>query len=750
MTIFKRLISTLGLTALLALTACGGGGPLVESTTGTGTGTGTVTASDLSLSLSAASLVNTGATTVTATVTALDANRNTVPGVAVTLSVNSDAVLTVQGTAGSVTSTAGTLLATVGIGSNRTNRTITVTATAGSVTKTASLEVVSAAVGTTPKSIEIIAASTTVGTGGDGVLITAFVKDENNNALAAAPVTFSAKTGTLSAVSSVTNAAGAATASFASGVQRNNRDATITVTSGTVTKDLTLRIDGTKLTLSGPTSLIVGNTAIFDVVATDSKGNPISAVAITPSSSLRNAISPSAATLTNSSGQARFSYTATNATTADSSELLLFSMEGASISPSPALSISSQDFTFVAPAINASIEAGKAVELRVRLRSNSVAQAGKPVTFTATSGVLSPAPTALTSDGTQLACDGSGSAVPAGVACVMLTSSSAGPVTVQATTKAADGTSTSTTVPLVVVAKQPTNITLQISPTAIAPNTSAASGNTATVQAKVVDASGNPVQGATVNFTRITDNSGGNLLQASAVTDASGQASVAYRSGGQSTANNGVVLQAALADFPAVTPPQASLTVNQSALFIALGTGNAISNFDSQTYKKDWVVYVTDANGIPVNGATLSVKAIPTHYLTGRMVLSGQLYVYSGPIFQCRNEDANTNGILDAGEDDNGDKQLWPGNVIAITPGSVQTSNGVATLTLLYAESYVPWVRLQLTASATVAGTESKTSTEFVVVGVAADFTATGGPPAGLVSPFGESPKAGAVCTQLQ
>jgi hypothetical protein len=741
MTIFKRLISTLGLTALLALTACGGGGPVLDSNTGTGTGTGTgtVTASDLSLSLSAASIVNTGASTVTATVTALDANRNVVPGVAVTLSVNNDAVLTVQGTAGSVTSAAGTLLATVGIGSNRTNRTITVTATAGSVTKTVALQVVDASVGTTPKFIEVIAATTTVGTGGDGVLVTAFVKDDNNNALTATPVTFKADTGTLSGVSSSTNTAGAATATFASGVDRRNRTATITVTSGTIVKTLTLPITGTKLTLSGPTSLIVGGTATFDISAIDSKGAVISGAAISATSTLGNALTVSGSSETNSSGQVHYIYKATNPGT----DSVTFAYTGgdASISPSPALVVSAQDFSFVLPNSAASqnqIAVGTPQEIRVLLRNASGPQVGKTISFAATGGVLSPSSFAVTSDGVnQRACDGSGAVLPAGTACVLLTSQYAGPLTVQATVA---GSSTSTTLPLAVIATIPTRLTLQISPTAISPNATTAGGNQATAIAKVIDASGNPVQGQTINFTRVVDTSGGNLLQASAVTDSSGQASVAYRSGAQSTGNNGVQLRATVANFQTVTG-DAYLTVNQAALFIALGTGNTITNLDNQTYKKDWVVYVTDSNGIPVNGATLAIKSIPVAYRTGALVWNGTRYEYSNPTWECRSEDANADGLLDAGEDDNNDGVLWPGNVIAVAPGSVQTVNGVATISLIYAESYAPWVRIRLTASATVAGTESKTFTEFIVGGVSTDFTVLANQPAGLVSPFGTLPK---------
>ena len=678
---------------------------------------------DLVLTLSSASILNNGAASVTATVTALDANRNAVSGAPVVLSANSDAVVTVQGAGGSVTSAAGTLVASVSIGSNRANRTITVTATSGAVTKTATLQVVDAAVGTTPSTIELIASATTVGTGGDPIVITAFVKDENNNALPAAPVTFKASTGTLSSASSVTNAAGAATASFSSGVERSNRTATITVTSGTVSKALTLPITGTRLTLSGPSSLILSGTSPFDVTVTDSKGNVVPGTTVTATSSLGNGLAPSAGAVTNSSGQTRFVYTATNA----GIDKLVFSGAGTTASPSPDLIVSGQDFAFIAPAPSSTIPVNTSALVQVRLRSGGQPQAGATINFAATGGTLSSS-TAVTDAN--------------GVASVFVASSSAGPLTVQASVMS--GT-TSATLPLLIVATQPSTLVLQVSPTALAPNSSATGGSQAQLIAKVTDTAGNPVQGQTVNFSRTTDPSGGNLLQASATTDQNGQASVAYRPGAQSTAENGVVFSATVANTQ--VSGTARLTVNQSALFIALGTGNVIGNLDPQTYQKDWVVYVTDSTGIPVNGATLTIKTIPTHYITGRLDWDGFAYSYAGPIYYCKSEDTDGDGILGAGEDTNGDGRLWPGNVIGVTPGSVQTVSGRATISLIYAESYAPWVRTTLTASATVAGTESKTSVQFIVSGSAGDFTVRANPPAALVSPFGLLPTASALAS---
>ena len=728
MMMFKRLLATL---AVGALAACGGGGGGAGTSSlgpnNPGGGAGATAVADLDVQLSSPSIPNTGTGTVTATITALDVNRVAIAGATVTVSANSGAVLTIGGTRGAVTDTGGRITATVGTGSDHTNRTITVTASANGITRSAALVVVNSPVGTTPTSIEVIAASPTVGTGGDGVEIRAFVKDANNNALALAPVSFSTNTGTLSSVSTSTDAAGAASATLSAGADKSNRTATITVASGAISTTLSLPITGTRLTLSGPSSLILGNSAFFDIVVTDSKSNVVPGLTVTGTSSLGNPLSAVGGNSSGSGGQVRFNYTANN----PGNDNLLFAGAGATVSPSPALVVSGQDFAFVSPAASSTVAVNTAQPVQVRLRSGGSPQAGQLINFAATGGVLSAA-TATTD--------------ASGLASVNLTSASAGPVTVQATVA---GTSTTTTLPLTIVATVPANLVLQVSPTAIAPNTGSSTANQAQVVARVTDAAGNPVQGQTVNFSRSVDPSGGNLLQASALTDASGQATVTYRSGSQSTANNGVQLSATVAGFPAVNGA-ASLTVNQTALFIALGTGNEITNVDPQTYRKNWVVYVTDSNGIPVNGVSLTIKAIPTRYRTGRLIWNGTVWVYGNPIYSCRNEDINTNGVLDAGEDDNNDGVLWPGNVIGVSPGNVQTADGRATISLTYAESYAPWVQLQLTASATVSGTESKTSTEFVVAGSGPDFSVETVPPAGLFSPFGLTPKPGAVCTLVQ
>lgn len=127
------------LLAASLLVGCGGGGKSGGDTTGSGTDN--PTAADLSLVLSGTSVLNSGTATITATATAVDASRNALPDIPVTISVDNNAVAVVSGTA---TDSSGKLTAEIQIGNDKSSRVVTVTATSGSLTRTASFAVTGA------------------------------------------------------------------------------------------------------------------------------------------------------------------------------------------------------------------------------------------------------------------------------------------------------------------------------------------------------------------------------------------------------------------------------------------------------------------------------------------------------------------------------------------------------------------------------------------------------------------------------
>ena len=117
-----------------------------------------ITNADLILTTSSAQIANTGSGSVAITVKAIDANRNTVPGVPVSISVDAGAVVT---GAAAKTAANGTVTATLTIGADRANRLSTVTAVAGSITRTSTVQVVGTTI--TSSLVPSVIAQTTAG-----------------------------------------------------------------------------------------------------------------------------------------------------------------------------------------------------------------------------------------------------------------------------------------------------------------------------------------------------------------------------------------------------------------------------------------------------------------------------------------------------------------------------------------------------------------------------------------------------------
>jgi len=137
--------------SLRTITVAATGGAVTRNTTFAVTGTRLV-ASDLALVLTSPTIPNTGSNSVTATVTALDANRNVLPNVPVSLTVDSSAFIAPSGP---TTGANGTVTGVLNIGSDRSNRLITITAVSGTVTRVARLEVVGAKLAAAPSSTSV-------------------------------------------------------------------------------------------------------------------------------------------------------------------------------------------------------------------------------------------------------------------------------------------------------------------------------------------------------------------------------------------------------------------------------------------------------------------------------------------------------------------------------------------------------------------------------------------------------------------
>jgi hypothetical protein len=263
----------------------------------------------------------------------------------------------------------------------------------------------------------------------------------------------------------------------------------------------------------------------------------------------------------------------------------------------------------------------------------------------------------------------------------------------------------------------------------------------------VRDATGNPVSGVTVNFTATSDLSNGTISPGSTATDANGIATVQFIPGALSTSTNGVVLKATLPAFTSVTPATASLTVSGQSLFISIGVASDLVILDTSTYQKNFTAYLTDASGAPSANRTVTLSVIPTQYGKGSLVWDAlnTVWTYSATSpTNCANEDSPSyNGILEAGEDINGDGRLTPGLPVVVSPASVTTdASGYAKFALLYGKNFAWWLDSQITARASVGGTESKQLSNYPLELDANTAKATSKPP-NQTSPFGTA----TVCT---
>jgi len=565
--------------------------------------------------------------------------------------------------------------------------------------------------------IELFASATTLNSADNttGVTITAIAKNASNVGVSSQIIVFSANSGILGSVAAASNSAGTSSAVLTTGSDHSNRNITVTATVGAVSKTLVIPVVGSTMTVNGSSSLVSGASATYVVSLKDSGGGAISAANVSISSSLANALSSNTLT-TDQNGSASFSYTAVN------SGQDVVTVSGMGIATQFKISVSSVNFAFTTPTQGLDILVGTLERVNVRLLSGGVAVSGSTINFNSTRGSVSA--TTQTTDAN-------------GDASIYVSSTTSGPSAI--TAQIVNGAQTRLSVNF--VASNPATIVLQTNVSTVAPNVAPSTANSVALTAVVRDAMGNPVKNQTVNFNLNPDPSGGSLISGSAVTDSNGTVTNSFIPGGSSTPTDGVTIVATVVNTN--IDNSKTLTVNGAALFINFNVSNNIDNLNPSTYSKPFVVQVTDASGAAVPNKTVSLSVYPAYYYKGRLGTSSQRGVAApgwGVLTSqiCPNEDVNRNGILDAGEDANTNGSLTPGGPGIISSPSVTTdSNGQASFNLYYGENVSPWVYFEITATALVAGTESKAKLNYLAVALASDWSDEAVAPAGVSSPYG-------------
>lgn len=573
--------------------------------------------------------------------------------------------------------------------------------------------------------------------------ITALVRDANNNVVNDVPVAFQASSGAVTVTQAVTGPSGTATATLSTAGDPTNRTITVTATAGASTASVSVDVIGTKLSVSGPSSMVTGDTQSYGIALVDAGNNGISGQTVQVTSAKDNTLNPSTLT-TDTAGQGTFTMTAVNSGTDT------LTVAAAGLKATESVAVSNDSFAITAPAANAAIDIGTPRNVTVVWKSSGSPVAGQAIHFSATRGTLSAA-TATT--------DVNGSAT------VTISSSSAGPAVISAS-----GNGVSAQVIVNFLATTPSTISLQASPTTVAIQ------GKSTITATVRDPNGNLVANEAVDFALVKDATGGSLSAATAVTNAQGQASVVYTASSTTSQTNGVEISGTVSGT-AITGNTA-LTVGGETVILSLGTGGGQSliteTADHTQYVLPYSVLAVDSAGNAISGVTVSFTVESLGYGKGVMVFysgfwtpgvlnsnqtvtlgftndanfsadqtSGVASVIAG-LEACDTEDGDNDGIEDSdynndfGHINPGQPVIWPGQVAVTSVGSATTdSTGSATVNLLYPKDHAYWVAVRLTATATVQGAQSSTSVDFWLPGAASDYNqSTVGPP-GQTSPYG-------------
>ncbi|AZR40328.1 Ig-like domain-containing protein [Marinobacter salarius] len=569
-------------------------------------------------------------------------------------------------------------------------------------------------------SIQLITDSPQIGTAGtDTARITAIVKSSGGVVLSDVPVQFSSPTATINVINNTTDDTGRAAADVSAQGSPENRQITISASSGTASSSINLGVSGTGLSLSGPASVPLNQNTTFTAKLTDSSGNPIAGETIRIESSQNNSISP-ASVQSSASGSANFVY---NASSAGDDTLTVRAFSGAGlVTAASDISVSGEDFEFVTPTQGQEVllNTPQTIEVSWSINGSPVAD-GSEVQFSATRGQFTPANgIALTSGG---------------IASIQIQSDDAGLSPIAASTT--NGPTIQTSVEF--VAFDVNSINLQATKTQISPNQSTE------ITASVRDPNDNFVKNSTINFS-LQDNTGGQLSSSVATTNSQGQAQVTYFSGTSTSAKDGITVTASHANG---TSDTLALTVGGQALRITLGTGNEISEPNTTTYSQPWTAIVNDANGNAAANQLVELSVTPISYVKGKyrppVESDGEptgRWIFE-PAVSCPSEDINNNGSLDTGEDTNANGTLEPDSS-ATTPTTATTSaSGTADFNLTYLQSECSWVTVELTAVTRVGGTESDATQRFSLPCLADDLAYNENNPVtpapGTSSPYGEA-----------
>lgn len=309
---------------------------------------------------------------------------------------------------------------------------------------------------------------------------------------------------------------------------------------------------------------------------------------------------------------------------------------------------------------------------------------------------------------------------------------------------------TTSTVPAVPAGTAIGSASVSANPSVVPVNLSGSQTNRAEIRVLFLGSNNLPIPNVRVRFDLNGDpNSIGGTFTTGSTTlysDANGIVTAAYVPGARSSPTDGVTVRACYGKSDSDpnlincgTFKLVTLTVTSEPLGVTIGT-NELVVVNELTYVKKFVVSVADSAGVAKPDVNLVVSLDLPNYRKG-FFTAGATQWTQNLSKVCANEDTNRNGVLDAGEDVNGDGQLWPRkpDVIISLLQSKTGADGTAEVEITYAKDHGTWVDALITVSASgVSGSEGRAS--YLVAPVPVDSASlknVSQTPAYVVSPYG-------------
>ena len=565
-----------------------------------------------------------------------------------------------------------------------------------------------------PSSLDLFAGAVQLPSSGtDSIELIALLKNAQNVLMEGVDVVFSADAdAALMITQGTTGNDGQATASLTTQNNRQNRNIQVTATSGTLSQTLLISVVGTTVNIDGPSSVILNDPVDLTISLLDSDANGIANQQVNLSAA--NGLLSTTTPITGTNGQVTVTYTG------NTSGVETISASALNDESEFTLAVQADNFSFTSVPTE-EVNLNNAQSLGLTWLSNNTAVSGAQVTLTTSRGAIATSTKNTDSDG---------------LVRFFISSDNAGFATVSATGTDSDGNQVTARTQIEFVATVADNIIVDATPDSIGPT-----GEISTISAVVRDARGNLVKGKTINFL-LDDVSGGQISPNQATTDRSGIAKTVYTSNALSTFE-GVKVYGTVDDTQSVSA-FTLLTVGDKPFDIVFGTGNTIQSPTESSYTKEFSAFVTDPDSNPVENANITFSAPPKPFKQGGIYEKG-FWIFNtttnvwnkNVTAVCDNEDVNGNGILDEGEDINGDEQLTPGNVVAVQSQGTTDENGQVVFTLSYPKAFGIWTTVAITANGESQGSESSEQHDYGL-GVAADdlTDSASAPPA---NPYGES-----------